>query len=55
MEEIASFNHNLNVMELLRKIQDLMENQVLLKYPTNQELWNDYHSHMAYVYLLKED
>ncbi len=42
-------------MELLRKIQDLMENQVLLKYPTNQELWNDYHSHMAYVYLLKED
>lgn len=42
-------------MELLRKIRNLMEDKVLPSFPKNQFLWNDYHSHMSYVYLLKEN
>lgn len=42
-------------MELLRNIRNIMEDKVLPRFPENQFLWNDYHSHMSYVYLLKED
>lgn len=42
-------------MELLRRIRNLMEERVLPMLPNCLELQNDYHSHMSYVYLLKED
>lgn len=42
-------------MELLRRIRNLMEDDVLPMFPECQDLLNDYHSHMSYVYLLKED